>query len=122
MAAQTILPNATRTDVTIESPDIATPAGITSALFEIVATNWTDPVNKVCMEIWEAADGVTFEFSAGLDAEGGYANAKPGGSQIPSLNFTGFGYPRAQFPNARIKGKVIVTGTVRFRIDLTTTP
>lgn len=121
MATQTILNNATRTNTTIESPDVASPANITSALFEVVGTNWTDPANQVRLEIWEAADGVTWEFSAGMDIPGGFV-PRPGHNPNPSLLFSAFGYPRAQFPNARIKGRCVVTGTVRFRIDLTTTP
>lgn len=136
MATVTVVPNATRTNATLTSAAVAQPSGIGQVAFAIVGTTWTDPATIVRLEVWESPDGVApFELSFGGDFPGGYV-PRPGGGTDPgfTLRARDLTYPRSipagqldpgeqrqTFPASRLQGKVIVTGTVRFRVDLTTT-
>jgi hypothetical protein len=136
MATTTVvLANATRSNTTITSAAVAQPPGVGQVEFRIVGTNWTDPANVVRLEIWESPDGVApFEFSFGGDFPGGYV-PKPGGNVSPGfvLRARDLRYPRSipadqldqgevlpTFAASRLQGVCIVTGTVRFHLDMIT--
>lgn len=116
MATQTftVLPLANRTG-TIQSPAVDWPTQVKSAVLRISSTTYTDPATGIDMSLEESRDGgTTWLFLAGVSGSRGgqldkFGNPAQPGMRV-SLDDAELAIPR------KIRGKIVVTGTVRFSV------
>lgn len=113
MPVQTLLPMATRTNTTITSPAVDPPPSVNGVYLEVVAAannlDTPDEVVELVVEREVGGTGGTWEPMASATFVGGEPLGRSGKRYLE--------VSIARDLNERIRGRCVVTGTVRFRLD-----